>query len=298
MHGGESVTLKRNIKSKRAKAVFYTDVNDVDVYVEDTEKGTEKLYEIFLYKALSPTITIKKVFPLGGKIAVARAWESRDKKLKRKQVFIIDSDFALLEFEAKKYPYNIQGKGFLLLPRFCFENYLLSEEAALSLMDEEDVQKNKAILKKNFNYKDWYKKNKLPLLRLFVYLFTARKVSEKIPVKKYNYRNVITDSSGIVDKVKCNDLCNKIEQEALKYCRTTHWKKSLTDTRREMKNEYSNEILYLVCGKQFLWNLFYLRMISNVTLHGKKPLIKQKITRKLPVEHLKELSECITTHLT
>ena len=53
----------RSETSKSAKSVFFEDVNDIDIFIEDTAIGFEKIYAILFSRVFSDAYSVEKVFP-------------------------------------------------------------------------------------------------------------------------------------------------------------------------------------------------------------------------------------------
>lgn len=108
-------------KSKSFKAgldILYRQFNDIDVYVEDTDK------EYFYYnilKELLPDIKLEKIFPLNGKGDVIK--QSTIYQTDSKKFFLVDLDFDDLLGKQITIP------NLVYLQRYSIENYLLSKRA-------------------------------------------------------------------------------------------------------------------------------------------------------------------------
>ena len=108
-------------KSKSYKAgldILYRQFNDIDVYVEDTDK------EYFYYnilKGLLPDIKMEKIFPLNGKGDVIK--QSTLYQTDPKKIFIVDLDFDDLLGK------RIDIPNLVYLQRYSIENYLLTKRA-------------------------------------------------------------------------------------------------------------------------------------------------------------------------
>ena len=72
----------RSTKAKKAKAVFFRRYNDIDIYIEDTERGAEKLYAILFQRAFKDKYIINRIYPLGGR----QKFLSTGKKGQTKQI--------------------------------------------------------------------------------------------------------------------------------------------------------------------------------------------------------------------
>ena len=127
--------LRRGLLARKAKALFYHKFNDVDIYVEDTGLGAKKLYEIVFGRVFEGRYRVAEIFPLGGRQAVIDKCKGDSLDSERPRVYVIDGDLELMiGVKARK------DKRLVVLSRYCIENYLVDELAALSILDEEDLE--------------------------------------------------------------------------------------------------------------------------------------------------------------
>lgn len=116
--------------------IFYNGFNDINFYVEDEDQ--ENLYEALL-KKLFPSVTVQKIFPLGGKKAVVQhAMSTNNENITAFRAYIVDKDFDDLRELQLVHP-NI-----FYLDRFCIENYLTEEHAIVEIVVENNPKKKRA----------------------------------------------------------------------------------------------------------------------------------------------------------
>lgn len=127
-----------------ARDILLSDFFDLFFYFED--EGQEYIYEQFLIK-----IGIKDKYAVictGGK---TKFKDISNEVSDKKRVFICDKDFDDITGEAGFY----QGKQFVYLGRFCFENYLITEEALIGLFREK-LKKTTPEISPKFEYERYW----------------------------------------------------------------------------------------------------------------------------------------------
>ncbi len=284
----------RKSRAKKAKSVFFRMHNDIDIYVEDTGLGSIKFYTILFQRAFEDRFQISRIYPLGGKAEVLKYWQKRSSKARRTELYVIDSDFSLVSHEKKRAPYNSSGTGLFYTTRFCIENYLIDEEAAVSYLDKKDSQRKRDELKKALNFHQWKANISAKLKELFFHLYTARAISVSIPVMQWRYSNIVKNAQGDIDNNKVDSICRQIKDLALKYVSENEWKKLYATITKELVSKFSNNIQYYVCAKNFLLGLLILKMKSITDHRERNILIMQSLARNTSLSILKnELSTAI-----
>lgn len=127
-----------------ARDILLSDFFDLFFYFED--EGQEYIYEQLLIK-----IGIKPKFAVictGGK---TKFKVIADEVSNKKRIFVCDKDFDDITGEAVAY----QGKQFVYLGRFCFENYLITEEALVGLFREK-LKKTTPDISPKFEYEKYW----------------------------------------------------------------------------------------------------------------------------------------------
>ncbi|MBH8765645.1 hypothetical protein I5J57_24485 [Pseudomonas aeruginosa] len=89
--------LERSPAARVAMAAFFTQYNDLDVYIEDTAEGYTKIFANVLSRAMSANISLDRVFPLGERRRVIDAARRElESNVERRAVYIVDGDLYLM----------------------------------------------------------------------------------------------------------------------------------------------------------------------------------------------------------
>lgn len=154
---------------ERAKAAIkklFEPLQDIDVYVEDT--NDEAFYRTLLNKICKDEVTIARVFSLGGREAVVDAAKKHDHK-KRRALFIIDGD---LDWVLGVPPPNVIGLH--QHGAYCIENLLVCEKALCEILSQEIVV-TEDVAAELLKFSWWVNSIQQPLVELFSAFATARK---------------------------------------------------------------------------------------------------------------------------
>jgi Protein of unknown function (DUF4435) len=147
-----------------AQSVFFVQFNDVDFYVEDSER--ESLYFCILTKFF-PDVRIDRIFPLGGKTAVLKHVQVNP--LNRKSLYLVDKDFDDLLGIALSLP------NLVYLDRYCIENYVLEPKAIYRLVVGQKPSLTIARAKKDFDVQSFLQTSIIDLRLLFLLFFLVQK---------------------------------------------------------------------------------------------------------------------------
>jgi hypothetical protein len=199
--------LERGTAAKYATAVFHRQQNDFDVYIEDTAPGYDKIFSTLLSRAISSRISLTRVFPLGGRDKVIEA-AKRDISSGNKgrgSVFIVDGDLYLLCGEKENLPENV-----VVLSRYCIENFLLDEDAFVSIVDEEETESDEEALRLKMDFSGWVKRSRASLEELFRIFATAQKLQSGIPTLSRGSKSICGTHDGELDAQKANAIYKEI----------------------------------------------------------------------------------------
>jgi hypothetical protein len=164
--------LKWPTRAKAALRKLFEPLQEIDVYVEDT--NDEAFYRCLLNSATEGKVTVARVFGLGGKAAVLAAAATHDHAARR-ALFIVDGDLPWVRGVA---PPNIVGLH--QHNAYCVENLLICENAVTLLLSEEGAiteQAAAAALK----YQDWRATVLAPLTELFAAFATVSEADPAVP---------------------------------------------------------------------------------------------------------------------
>jgi len=136
-------------KSMFAKALLYTSYNSFTVFVEDS--SLEHMY-VTIFNRLFPDHTICKVFPLGGRDTVHRAFYA----YKNKEVSIPGFSFFLCDLDLEPYLNSIliEDDIFIYLQEYSIENYFIDEIALSKALQWKKGQTAEEI-RKRVNFVEW-----------------------------------------------------------------------------------------------------------------------------------------------
>lgn len=282
--------LKRNLKAKVAKPIFFDEYNEIDVYIEDTAVGYKKLFTKIVQRVLEPHYKVDSVFPLGGRTEVIAACKTDQGKKNRARIYIVDGDLYLLSGETE----DLNLRGLYVLPRYCIENHLLCDLSLLSIMDEEDPTRSFDVLAGLLDFDGWVDANKNHLVELFIEYGVAKKIAPTVQTVAFGYRGLVSSNDGLVDPVKVDMRIKDVKEQVIKISGQDLYDK----TRQEISQNISfdkNHLLSLVSGKDLLMPLLLMRCKSIVDLKLKSIALKFRIANVCNLESVESLPTHINT---
>ena len=164
----ESEGLQYSSDALPNRSIFLSDLNDINIYVEDI--GKEYEYEEIFERLYGETLKIFCIFPLGGKDEVVR-WHAHqglrndDGKL---NIFIVDGDFDNLWDGSK-----IESPNLIYLSRYNIESYLISKEATIKYM-RSYLKCTRREAEQRIDFDNWKQKQKRDAGKLFILFAIAR----------------------------------------------------------------------------------------------------------------------------
>ncbi len=252
---------ERSVRAKAAKSVFFEDVNDIDIYIEDTAYGYRKLFTILFSRVLNGQYRVNNVFPLGGRNSVVD--QHNEHSSDRPSLYIIDGDLFLLTGD------TVSNKnGLYKIPYYCVENILCDDQALLTVLDEEESIKSLEDLEGAFNYQEWLLNNEDKLFSLFVEYAISMTLNPQEKTVAFKVSCLVSSNKGELDdnKLSIRTECLKqmaIESTGLEAYESTR-NKILTNFELSGLNK-----LDVISGKDYLFPLLKTRA---------KALVKTKIS--------------------
>lgn len=275
------MTLSWSTKGKHAKALFYSNFNDIDIYVEDTAIGAKKFYKEIYTRVFAETCRIKTVFPLGDKPTVIQECMKNQEEGGRPRIYIVDGDLDLLTDSNPK-----ELKRFYVLKRYSIENYLLDESAIIEILDEEDVEKCADAIKADLDFSQWVKENEELLFELFVIYAIAKKVRPDLATISYKVENLVSSNQGLVDRKIITERKDLVIKELLNYLSEDELNKQ-KQVILDRVNLSGNKKLNFVSGKDFLFPLIFVKMKLITKFRPEKKVIQQRLAKKCDISELK-----------
>lgn len=252
---------ERSVQAKAAKSVFFEDVNDIDIYIEDTAFGYPKLFTVLFSRLLNDQYRVNKVFPLGGRTAVVE--QHNEHSSDRPSLYIIDGDLFLLTGDTV----NNQS-GLYKFPYYCVENILCDQDAILTIMDEEEPVKNLDDLEGLFNYQEWLLNNEDKLFSLFVEYAISMTLNPQEQTVAFKVSDLVSCNKGELDNTKLLNRTEALKQMSIG-CSSLE---AYESTRNEILTNFELSGLNkldVISGKDYLFPLLKTRA---------KSLVKTKIS--------------------
>jgi len=272
--------LERSEKGKKAKSLFFTQFNDIDIYVEDKSKGTRKLYREIFTRAMAGRYRIETVFPLGNKLTVLKQCEEDQQIGGRLRLYIVDADLDLLNGSNPK-----ELKRLFVLNRYCIENYLVDEQAIVSVINEEDLEKQAPEIKSEFDFGYWVRSNEHELFELFVLYALAKKVCPEFPTVSYSVSKLVSSNHGIVDFAKVEERKNEVKKSLLEIVDSNLLRDQCRDALNMTCQHFGDKLRY-ISGKDYLLPLILMRMRWITKLRADNEVIKLRLSMRCDVSDL------------
>ena len=280
----------RSDSALAAVAVFHRSYNDLDVYVEDTAVGSEKLHETILEKSLEGKFKISKVIPLGGRGKVINAAKNPPND-NRKKIYLIDGDLHLLCGEKEVLPTNI-----VTLSSYCIENFLLDCDGVVEVMHDEDAEFNREHLRNLLNYEGWKNDNCEALTELYICFAVAHSLGSAQETVKISKDKFTLNGGGVVDKCKVNEFV------------VNFYKNLISEFSENEVHEEKNRILAgvdagacflekYVSGKNMLFPLLLNRISSVMKFNAQPVSVRNRIVKYGNSKRFGELGAAIFSQM-
>ncbi|AOY46139.1 TPA: DUF4435 domain-containing protein [Vibrio cholerae] len=240
----------RNEKAKFSRSVLTIDFNDIDIYIEDTKKGYQKIYIQLLSRLFKGQYKISDVHSIGPRSLVIRKCNEKKGKLTRPSLFIVDGDLFLLKGEEKPLP-----KEVFRLPRYSIENIILDEDSIIDYLDDEVEDELYEDIKGKLKFKDWVNNNKTPLIELFIHYSILQKHKiYSIQTINHKVSNLTKNDSENVDTSLIENKILECRNEILKKISNEEYAKELLSTR---ENITTSDCIFLthISGKDYIFPL-------------------------------------------
>jgi len=273
----------RNTESNYAKHIFYSEINDINIFIEDTEKGIKKLFTELISRAL-PEYKIEEIFPLNGRLNVLKKHQEYIEGKYQTQgnnIFIIDGDLYLFNQSIVNY------KGLLGLNKYCIENYLIDENSIIEFLYYEDAEKNRDDIKILLSFDNWCNDNLL-LIYLFILYSIAHNQETGIQTISYKVINLIKNNLGIIDKKATIRKILVIKKEIILKIGKQRYK----NIRNQIFTNISinqNSLLKYISGKDYLMPLLLLKMKQVTKFNHKTEILKLKLAKECNVSYFEQI---------
>lgn len=248
---------ERSVEANVATSVLYQDFNEIDIYIEDTAIGYDKLFLSLLCRVFQGKYKVKKVFPIGSRQEVIDQFTIETSS--RPYLYIIDGDLYLTIGDSVQ-----NQKGLFKLPFYCVENILCDCQSFLEIIDEESPSKKFEDIEKEFDFEDWVNENENKLFELFIEYSVCKHLYPQEQTVHYKVSNLVSCNKGMIDDLKLQARINHI-----KNC-------VISNVGEEKYNEIRNKFLQdfqqatttkldIVSGKDYIFPLLKTRARAIIT---------------------------------
>lgn len=247
-------SLEYSFDASLNRTLFYSEFNDINIYVEDINKEYE--YETVFKRLLGDEYRISSIFCMGGKKEVIKAFEENKKQnINDLNFYIVDGDFDRYIFPEKM----IKDSHFIYLDTYNIENYYIDEEACykfskgkLRLIDDK--------VRKIINFDNWLNTIITQSSKLFLSYCFLEKYYPEIPSVSRKHCEFIDSKTGFE---RTDDAYNKYFENVIINADSDAMSK-INDIDRDYKLINGDNYFNLICGKFLLCSLgFYLRSKIN-----------------------------------
>ena len=271
---------ERSFERNFAKSVFYTEYNDIDIYVEDTKRGYEKIFKILFSRLFEGKFRVDNIFPLGGRDKVINKFKQEISS--RPLLYVIDGD---LMFLTKNDVQNT--KGFFRLPCYCLENILCDVNALVNILDDEDSNKTYIEIVKDFDYNDWLVKNEEKLFELFIEYKVAKILYPELATVSFDVTYLLSCNRGVLEENKFQQRIQFVKNSVITIAGYSQY----ISTRNEVVEEFNNSLankLSIVSGKDYILPLLKKRAQSSAKMNITNPSLMNRLAKNCDLTLLQD----------
>ena len=245
--------LMYSSEAKATEFLFFSDLNDINIFVED--KGKEFEYETIFKRLLGKEYKIVKILGVGGKVELKKYFNefglvNKDNP-KIKNIYIADGDFDWYIYQDEM----IENPNFIYLETYNIENYFIDKKASEKFAKGQlKCSDNEVELKVDFD--NWKNKIVKQASRLFFYYcyvkkeYPQEKSVSRSPYLFIDEKDGYEKSHAFEDYKKYILALNNLAEAEVEKIKICYYKKH--------NNEFN-----LICGK-FLFESLYCH-IRNIT---------------------------------
>lgn len=270
---------ERSVAARGAKSVFFEELNDIDIFIEDTAYGYEKLFQVLFSRVFEGKYRVNKVFPLGGRKAVADQHQAHE-FFERPSLFIVDGDLFLLTGDDLN-----NGNGLYKVPFYCIENILCDVNAIHELMNEEEPKALKPELVEAFNYEEWKNLNENKLFELFIEYAVTFLLNPSEQTVAFAVSSLISSNEGNIDSVKLASRIEVLRNLAINISSEACYAEA-RDKIMTQFNASNTSKLDVVSGKDYLFPLLKTRMKSKIKTKAPDINLKIRLAMKCDITPL------------
>lgn len=264
--------------AKEALAYLFRPLQDVDVYVEDTNDTV--FYTELLQRIKPDNVRLVRVFEAGNRNGVIEKAKAHDFAVRR-ALFLVDGDLEWVRGEKPPAPDRVYR-----LDAYCIENLLIHEDAAVQIVVEEAAILEEAA-RQALRFADWIKGTVEMLLELFVWFAALNLVKPSEPTVGLGVGKLLLSKKGkgpVLDPAKIEDLTRKMRQateQEIGASRAKELGASISDRVNSLPTQSD-----VISGKDYLLPLFEYRLWSCTRRKTRRESLRVRLARHCSLERL------------
>lgn len=278
---------ERSETAKSARSVFFQEINDIDIYIEDTDVGYTKLFAIICARIFENMYDVRKVFPLGNREAVIRRHRAHIAN-GRPSVYIIDHDLYMLAGDGVE-----SSQGLFKLPFYCIENILCDSKAIVEFLDHEESVRKKHEIRERFNYVEWEDLNLDVLFELFCEYALSFKLNPSFPTVSFKVKDILSSNTGDVCHIKIRNRIDEVKRNTIECVGLSTYEEAKTEA-LEIFEQSGFDKIDVISGKDYLFPLLKLRAKLAVDTKVSNINFKQRLARLCDISKLEGVKNYLT----
>ncbi|OEE38502.1 DUF4435 domain-containing protein [Vibrio anguillarum] len=278
----------RSDSANRSIGLFYRDLQDIEIYVEDDE--AEALYTMLLSRSVNDEVKIKKVISLHGRGRVVEHCAEYNEN--SPALFIIDGDLDLLHGE------RVRGLERLYQHKlYCVENYLFCKNASAELLRDASGRLMPEEALEALDWDNYLGSLTEPLLKLFQTYAVAWKLMQEGGIKTVSrsYYDVCRKVSRARGSAICNARIQAVIDEIQATVIAEHGQETYDQVYQSVERAVANldNPLHAISGKDYLLKSLRDYLQFKGATYKYDDGFKFKLARYCDTEPLADLSDAI-----
>ena len=252
----DNVGLQYSEQASINRYIFYKEINDINIFVEDKNKEYE--YETIFKRMFKEKYNIKSIISVGGKPNLVKAYKQYGNvdsdNVKKINIYIADGDFdRLLDIEM------VDSKNFIYLDNYNIENYFVDKKAVCSFVKGK-IKKCDQEVDRIVKFDYWKDKIIAQAFELFLLYSAIKKYKPSIESVGRNEYKFIKLKNGFEIEGAYDKVYNEINNEI------DNLKERLEVLESKYRSIYGNDNSKIICGKFMIISLYeYIRSITNAS---------------------------------
>jgi hypothetical protein len=230
---------------------------------------------------------ISRVFSVPGKTSLfSKVKEHAENRNTENAFFIVDADFdVILE---RPIP---ESDRLHVLEEYCIENFVLEEEAAISIMQEESPKIRREDLKRRFDFNKWLQsvvEELTPLFACFIFIQKHQLPNKNVDI---GIGSFISGREPRLDKKRVQEYIANLSH-SLPTGFENRYSQEIPEIISKMGDTWVMQKKY-ICGKHYLIRLLFFEIVRNTRSSVPLDSLRFRLMRKCTFDSLTDLKNHI-----